>query len=390
VPLTQRLAGETAEGREALILGFVRAQVATVLGFTTPDAVPPGQSLLEAGFDSLTAVELRNRIGAATGLRLPPTLVFDHPTPDALTAHLLGELAGSTPAPSHAGPATGREDGIGAMFRDACRNGQVDQGYALLRAAAALRPTFKARADFGRELRPVKLASGAADQPVLICFSSFVALAGVHQYARLAANFRDTLDVWALSVPGFLTDERLPATWETVTDMQAELVRECVGDRPVVLLGSSGGGLLAHAAATRLQDVGAPAAGVVLLDTYPATEDSPLAKFQAELIDGMFDRQGLFTTLDSARLTAMSWYFDLFGGWRPGPLRTPSLLLRSSEPIVAAGPDGPYARHEWQTSWQDADTTQDVPGNHFTMMEHHAGSTAQAVRQWVDELRGPR
>ncbi|MFC4044716.1 type I polyketide synthase [Dactylosporangium siamense] len=396
VSLTERLAGAAPDARETLVLDFVRAQVAAVLGFTTPDAVPPGQSLLEAGFDSLTAVELRNRIGAATGLRLPPTLVFDHPTPAALTTHLLAELAG-TPAAATSAPEaapTGREDGIGAMFRDACRNGQVDQGYALLRAAAALRPTFKARADFGRELQPVKLASGPTGddrRPVLICFSSFVALAGVHQYARLAANFRDTYDVWALSVPGFLTDERLPATWETVTDMQAELVRECVGDRPAVLLGSSGGGLLAHAAASRLHDLGAPAAGVVLLDTYPATEDSPLTKFQAELIDGMFDRQGLFTSLDSARLTAMSWYFDLFGGWRPGELSTPSLLLRSSEPIVATGPDGPYARHEWQTSWQDADTTIDVPGNHFTMMEHHAGSTAQAVRQWVDEaVRGAR
>ncbi|MEV4141770.1 SDR family NAD(P)-dependent oxidoreductase [Dactylosporangium sp. NPDC049742] len=389
VSLTERLAAETAEGRETLVLDFVRAQVAAVLGFTTPDAVPPGQSLLEAGFDSLTAVELRNRIGAATALRLPPTLVFDHPTPAALTTHLLQQL-GSVVVRMAEPVQESREDGIGAMFRDACRNGQVDQGYALLRAAAALRPTFKARADFGRELQPVKLTSGPADRPVLICFSSFVALAGVHQYARLAASFRDTHDVWALSVPGFLTDERLPATWETVTDMQAELVRECVGDRPAVLLGSSGGGLLAHAAATRLHDLGAPAAGVVLLDTYPATEDSPLAKFQAELIDGMFDRQGLFTTLDSARLTAMSWYFDLFGGWRPAPLATPTLLLRSSEPIVANGPDGPYARHEWQTSWQDADTTIDVPGNHFTMMEHHAGSTAQAVRQWVDDLRGSR
>ncbi|WP_052387096.1 type I polyketide synthase [Dactylosporangium aurantiacum] len=400
VPLAQRLAGQTPEARETLLLDFVRAQVAAVLGFTTPDAVPPAQSLLEAGFDSLTAVELRNRIGAATGLRLPPTLVFDHPTPAALATHLLGELAlhpaEPAPAPAAGGADhdqrqdTGTEDGIGALFRDACRNGRVDQGYALLRAAAALRPTFKARADFGRELQPVKLASGPA-RPVLVCFSSFVALAGVHQYARLAANLRDTYDVWALSVPGFLTGERLPATWETVTEMQAELVRECVGDRPAVLLGSSGGGLLAHAAASRLHELGSPAAGVVLLDTYPATEDSPLAKFQAELIDGMFDRQGLFTTLDSARLTAMSWYFDLFGGWRPAPLSTPTLLLRSSEPIVAAGPDGqPYARHEWQTSWQDADTAQDVPGNHFTMMEHHAGSTAQAVRQWVDELKGAR
>ncbi|MFB9414867.1 type I polyketide synthase, partial [Dactylosporangium matsuzakiense] len=392
--LRDRLAALPAAERDALLLDTVRTQVATVLGFTTPDAVPAGKSLLETGFDSLTAVELRNRLGAATGLRLPPTLVFDHPTPAALTAHLLAELGDLGHAAPAAGPevpdgAVAREDGIGALFREACRNRQVDQGYALLRSAAALRPTFKSRADFGRELQPVKLASGPADRPVLVCFSSFVALAGVHQYARLAAGFRESFDVWALSVPGFRAGERLPVSSETVTGMQAELVAECVGDRPAVLLGSSGGGLLAHAAAARLRELGRPAAGVVLLDTYPATEDSPLAKFQAELIDGMFDRQGLFTHLDSARLTAMSWYFDLYAGWRPASTATPTLLLRSSEPIVAAGPDGPYRPEDWQTSWSDADTILDVPGNHFTMMEHHAGTTADAVRQWVGRAIAP-
>ncbi|MFI5908335.1 type I polyketide synthase [Dactylosporangium sp. NPDC051541] len=392
--LRDRLAALAAAERDALLLDTVRTQVATVLGFTTPDAVPAGKSLLETGFDSLTAVELRNRLGAATGLRLPPTLVFDHPTPAALAAHLLaelGDLADAAPvvSPDEHDAAGAREDGIGALFRAACRNRQVDQGYALLRSAAALRPTFKSRADFGRELPPVKLASGPADRPVLVCFSSFVALAGVHQYARLAAGFREGFDVWALSVPGFRAGERLPVSAETVTGMQAELVAECVGDRAAVLLGSSGGGLLAHAAAARLREAGRPAAGVVLLDTYPATGDSPLAKFQAELIDGMFDRQGLFTHLDSARLTAMSWYFDLYAGWRPASTATPTLLLRSSEPIVAAGPDGPYRPEDWQTSWSEADTILDVPGNHFTMMEHHAGTTADAVRQWVGRAIAP-
>jgi len=86
--------------RQAAMLAFVRAQVAATLRHESAQEVPADGAFHELGFTSLTAVELRSYLEAGTGVRLPPTLVFDYPTPAALTKHLLERLGAREEPPS--------------------------------------------------------------------------------------------------------------------------------------------------------------------------------------------------------------------------------------------------------------------------------------------------
>ncbi|MFI7143248.1 beta-ketoacyl synthase N-terminal-like domain-containing protein, partial [Streptomyces massasporeus] len=118
----QRIAALPQERRRETVLDLVRGIVAGVLGHTDPQRLDPKRAFKESGFDSLAGVELRNRLNTATGLRLSATVVFDHPTPDAVTDHLLTRIADTaTPVPARTPrPAAARDEPI-AIVGMACR-----------------------------------------------------------------------------------------------------------------------------------------------------------------------------------------------------------------------------------------------------------------------------
>jgi acyl carrier protein len=136
-PIAQRLAGLTEQEQHHLLVTIARTHTGIVLAHETPEAIDPDTGFLDLGLDSLTALELRNRLTTATGIRLPATVIFDHPTPAALAEYLLESMGCG---PDTAGP----RDGGGASAL-----AEFERAAALLHAAAeddsALRAEVTAR-----------------------------------------------------------------------------------------------------------------------------------------------------------------------------------------------------------------------------------------------------
>jgi acyl transferase domain-containing protein/thioesterase domain-containing protein/acyl carrier protein len=388
--LRQALAQLPEAEREQYLGTAVRDHVAAVLGHSSGAVIDADQPFTDMGIDSLGAIELRNRLTAAGGVQLPATLIFDHPTPAAVAAHLRELLAATTAedAAPQARPAAGRPGSpaqagsVEALFRQACEAEQYKDGVELLMAASRIRPAF-ATADASRHApKPVRLSHGP-QKPALVCFAAPVALSSAHQYARFATAFHDVRDVSVLVPTGFADGEALPGSVEAAVAAQADAALELADGGPVVLVGHSSGGWLAHAAAARLEAHGVQPAGVVLLDTYLPGNDV-VDGFASVFMDSMFDREGLVDGVDFTRLTAMGGYFRLFADWEPTEITAPTLFVRAGERIAPGDGNKTPAP---QAFWQLPHTAVEVPGNHWSMMEAQAAATARPVVDWLARTR---
>ncbi|MGW1998564.1 KR domain-containing protein, partial [Embleya sp. NPDC001921] len=134
--LTGQLAGRSEAERERILVDLVRRHCAVVLGHASMDAISSERGFLDSGFDSLTAVELRNRLGVATGLRLPTTVIFDCPTPQAL-ARYLDEGLGPVREPAPTAPLLGEIDRLEAALAGALAD-TGDERAAVTRRLRAL------------------------------------------------------------------------------------------------------------------------------------------------------------------------------------------------------------------------------------------------------------
>ncbi len=378
-----RAAGAGAE-RRALLEEVIGTRAAEILGHPSGHRMESDQDFLETGFDSLTLVELRNHLREVTGLRLPAPVVFEHRTPALLAAHLDermgGEKAGDT-AGVPAKPAGHEQptDGMVTLFRDTCADGRPEDAIAMVRAASRGRAVTTVEDTWPVE--PVRLSEGT-EEPALVCFPSLVMTSGAQEFSRFAAGLRGRRRVHVLPAPGFLAEERLPADLGVFVNGQADAALRAADGAPFVLVGRSSGGWAAYAVAEELHRRGRAPAGLVLLDTPLPGESGVLPLIAASLpivTESVMARASEFELLDTARLTAMGGYLGLFADWRPGPPPVPVTQVSPVDPVRT--PSGEVLETRWE--WPGQHGRAEVPGDHLTMLEQHAESTAAAVEEAV-------
>ncbi|QUQ72349.1 type I polyketide synthase [Kutzneria sp. CA-103260] len=379
--LLRELAGKSAAEREETLLTLVRSCAAAVLWHDGPESIDPNQGLGELGLDSLTALQLRNALNAATGLRLPASIVFDYPLPVDLSRHLHEKLADSldgaattTAQPAAAIPG----QTLGDLYWAGSRNGKEDEAFAVVYAAAKLRDTFDTVSGATRVPQPITLARG--DGLKLLAYSSYALLGGVHQYIRLGHEFNGAHDLLAFPNPGFMDDEGLPASFDLAAQVLAEATIPHVTDEPFAVLGHSAGGMMAFTVASHLEAAGVHPAAVVVIDTFAPGDKAWNATAQGDTLREALAMGDQFAGyMDFTKLTAMSWYMRESESWTPPEVKAPVLFLHATDEMGEGRP------RAVQPTWRTDHVALPAPGDHFTLISGREKSTVRVLTDWLRE-----
>jgi acyl transferase domain-containing protein/thioesterase domain-containing protein/acyl carrier protein len=376
--LAQRLAGASDADQDGIALDLVKTQVAAVLGHHSPDQVDVERRLTELGMDSMTAVGLRNRLSQATGLRLPVSFVFEHPTPAEIARQLL-KLVGSGAADAGA-PA---EDMISVRLKHAAETGTMPEALRQLVDAAGRGPVFTSAAELpDTDGRVAQLASGPG-RVKIVCVPSYVYVvgSGQEQFMRLADRFEGVRDVHVCSLPGFGTGLS-PQSREVALEVLEGEIRTAVGDAPFVLVGYSMGGVVARALAERLETSGAAPTGVVMIDTLALDGDGEqvdgdqVGRAFAAMMTEIIAHERRDLSISDANWLSMGTYLRLFADHRQTPISARTLMIRAAEPL-----DGGTDRTG--TRWETTDVHTVVAADHFALIEAAATTTADEIESWI-------
>jgi pimeloyl-ACP methyl ester carboxylesterase len=369
--LARRLVGVAEADREQVVLDLVRAEIAAVLGHASLEAVDPDRAFKDLGFDSLGAVELRNRLTQITGVKLPTTVVFDHPNPTAVARLLLAE-AGRTEQPA---PAHGRGT-LSTLLGQAHATGTLADAMPLLTEASKFRPAFNSPGELGEENGfVVRLASGSG-QTKIVCVPSFVVGSSPHQFMRFADHFEGERDVFACSLPGYRDGEPAPGSWNVAVAVLTDSIRQAVGDDPFVLVGFSTGGAIAHSIAARFEETGSTPTGVVLIDTPTFQRGADMGGIFSLVMTNILAREHEAIVIDDANWLAMGTYMRLMAEHSPARITARTLLIRARRQL--GGDADNWSAREF------SDEQVEIAADHFGLIETAARETADATRRWLD------